>query len=884
MDSSFGKRQTPPPGSFNSQFYHGDWIDRNKNGSMDPYEDPNQPISKRVEDLLSRMTLEEKLAQLGSGVDIPKCGIGGLTCVVRSYPPKEGAVKANEFQVQAIERTRLGIPPIIHDECLHGCLAKYSTSFPQAIALAATWDQQLVYKVAKAIAEETASRGIQQCLSPVVDIARDVRAGRTEETYGEDPYLTSVMGESFCRAMREEDIIATPKHYVTNFVGDGGRDSNETHFSERIIREVYFPSFRACIKAGALSAMAAYGSLDGTPCSSNRWLLTEVLRDEWGFEGFVVSDYGSVQGILTKHGVAATPEEAAKLALEAGLDVEFPKTEFFGDPLTKAVREGLVRQDVIDEAVRRILKAKFLIGLFDRPFVDPDVAEAVCRCDEHVNLALESARKAIVLLKNEGRLLPLDRRKLRSIAVLGPLSDELRLGGYSGIPRKVVTPLEAMTQKVGPKTRIYHERGCAVTVGEHFTIPSKCLIPSEGKSREHGLTGEYYDNPNLSGKPVFVRTDKELDFDWGLASPDPKIPCDEFSVRWTGKLVPIESGAYELRLSADDRVRLWLNGELLVDARHRGGLASDLVRLRLEKGRRYDLKVEYCEHTGEAMAQLAWDHRAEIPSHIRRAVAMARKADVATVFCGIVEGEGKDRARIDLPAPQESLIEEVLRTGTPTVVVLLTGSAVTGDWIKSTEAVVQAWYPGQEGGTAIAETLFGDNNPGGKLPFTWPRYVGQLPLYYNRKPTGRSCDYVDMPGTPAFPFGHGLSYTQFEYSNLTAEVNEESGYVTVGFDVKNAGEKTGDEVVQLYTHDLIASLARPLKELRRFKRVQLEPGEEKTITFTLYAQDFALLGGDMKPTLEPGEFEVLVGGSSEDIRLRGSFSVGNGFTAEFNST
>lgn len=850
---------------------------------MDSYEDPNQPISKRVEDLLSRMTLEEKLAQLGSGVDIPQCGIGGLTCIIRSYPPKEGAAKANEFQTQAIERTRLGIPPIIHDECLHGCLARYSTSFPQAIALAATWDQDLVYKVAKAIAEETSSRGIQQCLSPVVDIARDVRAGRTEETYGEDPYLTSVMGESFCRAMREKGIVATPKHYVTNFVGEGGRDSNEIHFSERIIREIYFPSFKACIQVGALSTMAAYGSLDGTPCSSNRWLLTEVLRNEWGFEGFVVSDYGSVKGILTKHGVATTPEEAAKLALEAGLDMEFPRTEFFGEPLAKAVREGLVAPDVVDKAVRRILRVKFLIGLFDRPFVDPDVAEAVCGCAEHVNLALESAKKAIVLLKNEGKLLPLDKGKLKSIAILGPLSDELRLGGYSGVPRRVVTPLEAMTKKVGPK-RIYHERGCAVTVGEHFTIPSEYLVPSKGKSREHGLTGEYYDNPNLSGKPVFVRTDRELDFDWGPGSPDSGIPCDEFSVRWTGKLVPTESGAYELRLSADDGVRLWLNGELLVDAWHRSVLASDLVQLRLEKGRQYDLKVEYCEHTGEATAQLAWDHRSELPSQIRRAVAMARKADVAIVFCGIVEGEGKDRARIDLPAPQESLIKEILRTGTPTVVVLLTGSAVTGDWIKGTEAIVQAWYPGQEGGTAIAETLFGDNNPGGKLPFTWPRYVGQLPLYYNCKPTGRSCDYVDIPGTPTFAFGYGLSYTRFEYDNLSVEVDEKSGHATIDFDVRNIGEMEGDEVVQLYTHDVVASLARPLKELRRFKRVQLEPGEEKTITFTLYAQDFAFPGEDMKPVLEPGEFEALVGSSSEDIRLRGSFSIGNGFAAELNST
>ena len=884
MTPSLRGRQVPPAGSRYGPFCHGDWIDRNKNGVMDPYEDPSQPISRRVEDLLSRMMLEEKLAQLGSGSSIPQCGMGNLTCVVRSYPPREGAGKANEFQARAIEQTRLGIPPIIHDECLHGCLAKYSTSFPQAIALAATWDQDLVYRVAKAIGEETAARGIRQCLSPVVDIARDVRAGRTEETYGEDPHLASVMGKSFCKAMREEGIIATPKHFVTNFVGEGGRDSNEIHFSERIIREVYFPSFKACIEAGALSTMAAYGSLDGTPCSSNKWLLTEVLREEWGFEGFVVSDYGSVTGILSKHGVAATPEETAKLALEAGLDVEFPKTEFFGEPLMKAAREGLVTGDVIDEAVRRILRAKLLIGLFDRPFVDPDAAEAVCGCADHVSLALESARKAIVLLKNERKLLPLDRGKLKSIAILGPLSDELRLGGYSGVPRRSVTPLEAISEKVSPRTKVYHARGCSLSTGQHFPIQSKYLVPSKGRSGEHGLTGEYYDNPDLSGKPVLVRTDKELDFDWGLGSPDPKIPCDNFSVRWTGRLVAPESGVYELRLSTDDGARLWLDGELLVDAWYDRGLASDTVQVRLEKGKRYDLKVEYYERTVEAIAQLAWDHRSELPSQIKRAATMAKKADVVVVFCGIVEGEGRDRARIDLSGPQESLIKEVLRTGTPTVVVLLTGSAVTGGWIKDARAIVQAWYPGQEGGIAIAETLFGENNPGGRLPFTWPRYVGQLPLYYNRKPTGRSYDYVDMPGTPAFAFGHGLSYTQFEYSNPSTEVNEKSGHVTVSFDVRNTGEMAGDEVVQLYIHDVVASLARPVKELRRFKRVSLKAGEEETVTFTLSAQDLAFLGKDMKPTLEPGEFEVLVGSSSEDIRLRETISVGGGFTTGFSST
>lgn len=881
MPSSPRGRYYLPPGVGRRDIYHDEWIDFNKNGVMDPYENPELPVEKRVEDLLSRMSMEEKLAQLRSGTEIPEHGVGNLTCVIRALPPREGAVKANQLQIRSIEETRLGIPAIIHDECLHGCMAKFSTSFPQAIALAATWNPQLVYEVAKAIARETRARGIRQCLSPVVNIVRDVRAGRTEESYGEDPYLTSAMGKAFCRALREEGVIATPKHFVANFVGDGGRDSNEIHFSERILREIYFPGFKACIDAGALSVMAAYNSLDGVPCSSNGWLLTDVLRKEWGFEGFVVSDYGSVRGILDKHLVAATPEETAKLALEAGLDVELPRTDIYGDPLLKAVKEGLIPEEVVDEAVRRVLRAKFLIGLFDDPFADPDEAERVCGSEAHAQLALQAAREGIVLLKNEGGLLPLDRDKIRSIAVIGPASDELKLGGYSGIPPRGVTPLEGIRSKVKPGTKVYHARGCSISIGKYFPIPSGCLAPPDAEPGARGLRGEYFDNPNLSGEPVVVRIDEEINFDWGLGSPDPRVPHDEFSVRWTGKLVPPETGVYEICLTTDDGARLWLDGKLLIDSWYDRAATSDIVQVKLEGGRPYDIKIEYYERAGYASAQLSWDYSKEVPTEIREAVEAAKKADVAVVFVGIVEGEGRDRARLELPGLQEYLIEEVLKTGTPTVVVLIAGSAVTGEWIGKVPAVVQAWYPGQEGGTAIAEVLFGEYNPGGKLPFTWPRYVGQLPLYYNYKPTGRGYDYVDMPGTPLFPFGHGLSYTEFRYSNLRIEADEEGGRVRIEVDVENVGSRRGDEVVQLYIRDVVASVARPVKELRGFKRVTLEPGERRTVTFTLSPDDLALLDRDMRRVVEPGIFEVMVGSSSEDIRLRDTFRVARRITASF---
>jgi len=439
------RKRYVPPSVGKPEIYRDGWIDFNKNGVMDPYEDPSRPVEERVEDLLSRMTLEEKLEQLRSSFK-PEV-VGNLSVVLRNLPPKEAAQLANEIQAKLIEGTRLGIPAIIHDECLHGCMAKHSTQFPQAIALAATWDPDLVYRVAKAIARETRARGIHQCLAPVVNLARDVRAGRTEETYGEDPYLASVIGAAYCRALREEGVIATPKHFVANFEADGGRDSHEAHFSERILREVFLPPFRACIEAGALSVMAAYNSLDGVPCSSNRWLLTDVLRREWGFEGFVVSDYGSVSGILWRHWVAGSKVEAAKLALEAGLDVELPRTDFYGDALEAAVKQGLIPVEVVDEAVRRVLRAKFLVGLFDEPFVDPEGAERVIGCEEHRQLALEAARKSIVLLKNEG-VLPLDKSRVRKLLVVGGAAKTLKLGGYSGEPRSLVTPLEAITEKL----------------------------------------------------------------------------------------------------------------------------------------------------------------------------------------------------------------------------------------------------------------------------------------------------------------------------------------------------------------------------------------------------------------------------------------------------
>jgi len=882
---TFVQRRYVPPSVGKPDIYREGWIDFNKNGVLDPYEDPSRPVDERVEDLLSRMTLEEKLEQLRSSFEFAT--VGNLSILLRNLPPEEGVRLANEIQAKLIEGTRLGIPAIIHDECLHGCMAKYSTQFPQAIALAATWDPDLVYKVAKAIAKETRARGIRQCLAPVVNLARDVRAGRTEETYGEDPYLSAVIGAAYCKALREEGVIATPKHFVANFEADGGRDSHEAHFSERILREVFLPPFRACIKAGALSVMAAYNSLDGVPCSSNYWLLTEVLRKEWGFEGFVVSDYGSVSGILWRHWVANTGEEVAKLALEAGLEVELPRTEFYGDALERAVREGLVPMEVVDEAVRRVLRAKFLIGLFDNPFVDPEEAKRVIGCEEHRQLALEAARESIVLLKNDG-VLPFNRDRIRKLLVVGGAAKTLKLGGYSGEPRSLVTPLEAITEKLkGTGSELVYVEATPVAMDCACAIlpwvpgvPLGYVAPPAG-FKGAGPRIEVFDNPSFEGKPVadFVGLYwGGFRYEWGYGRPHYAVKTDNYSVRFSGRLLPPKPGRYAICLGvAGGRAKLAVGGKTLVEVDATG--VSTYRRVELELSGEVDFVIEYSRTRGYAAVRLGWE--LVDSEEFRRAVEEAKSADAVVFFAEVAEGEERDRAVLRLSRSQEQLIEKLLEVNRNVVVVLMTGSPVVGEWLYRVPAVVQAWYPGEEGGRAIADVLFGDYNPAGRLPFTWPHCEGQLPLYYNVKPSGRVYDYVNATGAPLYPFGHGLSYTKFEYSDLKIQVLEEGRLVKVSATVRNAGEREGDEVVQLYVRDAVASVARPLKELRGFKRVHLKPGEGTTVEFTLMPDDLAFYDQRMRRIVEPGTFIVMVGSSSEDIRLYGEFELKKRFEAKF---
>ncbi len=849
---------------------------------MPAYKNSQLSIEKRVADLLRRMTVEEKIGQLQCVITdvektdlIEKNALGNVGVCLRPYTAGEAAEKMNRIQKRAIENTRLGIPILMHDEALHGLVGKKATSFPQAIGLAATWNPDLMEQVATTIAKETKSRGIRQVLSPVVNIARDVRWGRVEETYGEDPYLTSRMGVAFCKPIEEEGVITTPKHYAAN-VGDGGRDSHPIHFNERLMREIYFPAFKACFLEGkALSVMAAYNSYDGTPCSSNRWLLTQVLREEWGFEGVVVSDYGSIGGIFDLHRTAATKKEAAKQAIEAGMDIELPNIYIYGEPLLEAVKEGLVSEKTLNQAVRRILKLKFQLGLFDEPYVDPLKAEEINDCPQHRQLALQAARESIVLLKNDNHLLPLDK-KIKTIAVIGPNATEARLGGYSGFGMQTVSPLDGIRAKVSSSTRIVFARGAESSVNVLPPIQSIHLIPADGKPGQHGLRGEYFNNMEFAGSPVLVRIDPQIHFDWGGGSPHPSIHAEQFSVRWTGKLIPPKTGIYQIGVTTDDGVRLFIDGKKVIEYWQDRSPATDVVSLKLEKGRPYDIRIEYYENAGGAFAGLAWDFKPDYDSEMEKAVQAAKSAEVVILCLGISEGEGRDRSNLDLPGQQEQLIKRIAATGKPIVVVLINGSAVTMQkWINDVGAIVEAWYPGEEGGNAIADVLFGDYNPGGKLPITFPQFVGQCPLFYNTKPTGRGYDYIDLSGKPMFPFGYGLSYTQFEYSGLhiDREKIKPNESVKISCEVKNGGKIKGDEVVQLYLHDVVGSVSRPLKELKRFQRITLNPGETKRIEFELKPDDLSLYDAAMNWVVEPGLFTVMIGSSSEDIRLQGELEV-----------
>lgn len=847
------------------------------------YRNSSAPVEERVRDLLGRMTPEEKFWQLfmipsGMEADREQRYRHGIFGFQVSDPLPSGdpftqrvmtaansdaralASRINGIQQAVVEHSRLGIPVIAFDEALHGLVRTGATAFPQAIALAATWDTELMGRVATAIATETRLRGIRQVLSPVVNLASDVRWGRTEETYGEDPWLSTEMGLAFTGPFERMGVLTTPKHFVAN-VGDGGRDSWPIHFSDRYLEESHFLPFRALVDRGGVgSIMTAYNSVDGRPASAHGRLLLDKLKGEWGFQGFVISDAGAVGGALVLHGTAADYPGSGEQAIQNGLDVIFQTAYEHHTLFLPPFLDGRIARERLDDAVSRVLRAKFRLGLFEDPLVRLEDIDTI-DTERHRQLAREAAAGSFVLLKNDGGL-PL-RRKVGTLAVIGPDAAEVRLGGYSGPGIRKESILDAIRAKM-PHTKVLYQEGPGLGSDAFLPVPAEFL----------DIRGAYFQGSELVGPPVLERDDASIDYHWTFLGPnDSLLRKDHFSVRWTGTLTAPFGGTIHLGVQGDDGYRLYLDGQLLIDRWEKVSFHTDLLPVTMEEGKRHRIVLEYRETDANATVRLVWDHGTDkdAPKRLKDAVTLAQEAEEIVVVAGIREGEFQDRALLTVPGAQEDLILKLAATGKPVHVLLVGGSAVVMErWIDKVRSVTMIWYPGEAGGPAVADMLWGDVNPSGKLPITFPMHEAQLPLGYRHLPTGRGDDYIDLSGAPRFPFGHGLSYTRFGYSDLIlANPKAFPGdTVSVTCSVTNLGAMAGAEVVQLYLRDEMASVARPLLELKGFRKIHLEPGASAEVRFLLTPDMFSLLDPSGKRVVEKGRFRIMVGPSSRELPLK----------------
>ncbi len=831
------------------------------------------------------MTLAEKVAQLG-------------------------------FDAPAIER--LGIPAYNWwNECLHGLArAGVATVFSQAIGLAATWNPDLLHQVAVAISDEARAkhhqarrRGIHlqysglTFWSPNVNIFRDPRWGRGQETYGEDPFLTARLGVAFVRGLQGDDpaylkVAATPKHFAVHSGPESSRHFFDASAGERDLRETYLPAFEACVREGqAASVMGAYNRVNGQPCCASPTLLEEILRGEWGFDGYVVSDCGAILDIYAHHQVVDTAARAAALAVQNGCDLECGTVY---PALLQAVEQELISPEAIDRSVERLFAARFRLGMFDPPEQVPyaqipyevvqvpyaQIPYEVVDSPRHRALALQAARETLVLLKNEGKLLPLPGN-LRAIAVIGPNADspDVLLGNYNGTPATTTTPLAGIRQKALPSTRVYYAPGCTLAEGvvPLQPIPAACLRPAGGGRA--GLMAHYYVNTELEGEPALARIDRLVDFAWKDTSPLTGRWGDPFSARWTGSLIPPQSGTYRLGVYGHSGYRLYLDGEILVEdgSIHHPVLAS--AEVQLEAGRLYRLCLEHVSCGLDPQVQLLW--APPLPDLAAQALEVAGRADAIVAVMGLsprLEGEelpiklegfaGGDRTDIALPEPQERLLQQLAALGKPLVLVLLNGSALAVSWAaEHVPAIVEAWYPGQAGGEALAEVLFGEYNPGGRLPVTFYHSLDDLPPFEDYRMEGRTYRFFD--GQPLFPFGYGLSYTEFRLENLRiAPVDVPlGGQATVSVDVTNIGDRSGDEVVQLYVRHAGAAAPSPIQELKGFSRTTLQPGERRTVSLVLKAGQLGMYDEGGQYVVQPGSVEVLVGSSSADLPLAGRLQI-----------
>ena len=850
------------------------------------YQDLDRPFKERAADLVSRMTLEEKIAQL---------------------------------QNDAPAIPRLGVPKYEWwNEALHGVArAGAATSFPQAIGLAATFDTRLMREVATAISDEGRAkhhefasrdqRNRYQGLtfwSPNINIFRDPRWGRGQETYGEDPFLTSLMGVEFVKGLQGDDpkyrkVDATAKHYAVHSGPEADRHHFDVHPSERDLWETYLPAFQALVQdAHVKSVMGAYNRVYGESASASKLLLEDILREQWGFDGYVVSDCDSIEDIYKYHKIVATPEEAAALGIKNGTELNCGNTY---NALANAVKEGLITEAEIDSALTNLMLTRFELGMFDPPerVRWANIPYSVNQSAEHDWLARRAAQASLVLLKNDG-ILPLSR-DIGTIAVVGPTADEVMslLGNYYGTPAAPVTILQGIREAAGPNTKVLYSRGTDLVEGREEpraapVIEPAHLRPAAG-SNEQGLKGEYFKSQDLSGTPVMTRIDRRVSFRWDRGGPiddliargefpADAIGSDNFSVRWTGQLVPPVSGRYELAVGANDGFRLFIDGKPVLDSWElTPRISSESAFIDLEAGRAYDLRLEYFDDIRDAEVRLGWRLPGAKPP-LEEALEAARAADVVVFVGGLtgdVEGEemkvsypgfaGGDRTDLRLPGSQRKLLEALHATGKPIVVVLTTGSAMAIDWSKqNVPAILVAWYPGQRGGSAVADALFGDANPSGRLPVTFYKANEKLPPFDDYRMEGRTYRY--FKGEPLYPFGHGLSYTTFEYSGLTldrAQVDT-TDQVAATVRVKNVGARAGEEIVQLYVRPLDVKEMRALKELRGIEKIALFPGEEREVSFTLKPErDITYWETERDAyAVAPGSYEIQIGASSADVRAK----------------
>jgi len=833
------------------------------------YQNPAAPIDKRVDDLVSRMTLEEKISQL-----------------MNDSAPID----------------RLGVPPYNWwNECLHGVArAGRATVFPEAIGLAATWDTGLLFRVAAAISDEARAkhhefvrrgkRNIYQGLTfwtPNINLFRDPRWGRGMETYGEDPFLTGRMAVEFIKGLQGNDpkyfkTIATAKHYAVHSGPESERHTFDAVVSEQDLRETYLAQFEMAIKdGGAYSVMCAYNRIDGLPACASPRLLEDILRKEWGFNGYVVSDCGAVGDIYRGHKTSPDAPAGTAAALKAGTDLACG-TEYTN--LVPAVKQGLASEADINLAVRRLFLARFKLGLFDPPEMlkYSQIPYNVNDSEAHRKLAVETARKSIVLLKNDAHTLPLSK-SLKTIAVIGPNANdaEVMVGNYNGDPTSPVTPLEGIRQKVGANTKVLYTRGSDLAAN----LPIFEVVPATALT---GLKGEYYNSANFDGvnhrqrgrnagsipqnlAPLFTRADATIDFKWWDGSPRADLNDDDFGIRWTGSLSAPVTGTYQLGAIGMNAFELYLDDKPLVRFNNIHERSYQYQSVDLQAGKQYAIRLDYHEFMNDADIQLVWSR--PHPTQSPDVDAVVKQADAVVLVLGLsprLEGEemkvpvegfkGGDRVDLGIPKAQEELMQKVVASGKPVVLVLLNGSAVAVNWARDhVPAIVELWYPGQAGGTALADVLFGDYNPAGRLPVTFYKSADQLPPFTDYNMKGRTYRY--FKDEPLFPFGHGLSYTTFAYRNLKLpkqiNVGEEA---KVSVEVENTGKAAGDEVVQLYVKSTTAGPSTPIRSLEGFSRISLAPGERKSVQFVLTPRQFSAIRNDGKRVITAGSLQVSVGG------------------------